>query len=274
MTGHPDVQREDQIRAFYGSYVAEQWTRFDSYARVEEYVLNKALRQHLPAVPANILDVGGGNGRHSFHLAKEGYSISLCDITEELLSDARRRNETSEFPLTEIAQCDARELAWPDEYAHAALLLGPMYCLQDRADRAAVLREVRRVLSPGAPLFIQFLSRIAALRSVLEVAAVPADIFDWSSFVRSGVFTESRLPDFFRIHYFTTPAGALSEIEEAGFHATTLRGMDGPASIFGQRALVDAPEGIIGQWGEVAWTIGADPEYRSTSTHLLAVTYK
>jgi hypothetical protein len=50
--------------------------------------------------------------------------------------------------------------------------------------------------------------------------------------------------------------------------------MDGPASIFGQRALVDAPEAIVGQWGEVAWAIGADPEYRSTSTHLLAVTYR
>lgn len=274
MTASPDVHKEDAIQAFYGSYVTEQWIRFDRYARVEKYVLDKALHQHLPTSPANIIDVGGGNGRHAFHLAGQGYHVSLCDITEELLSDARQRNQKSGFPLAEIVHCDARELVWPDEYAHAVILLGPMYCLQNRADRAAVLREVRRVLAPGAPLFIQVLSRIAALRTLLEVAAAPAGVFDWLSFIRNGIFTESRLPDFFRIHYFATPAEVLSEIEDAGFRDATIRGMDGPASIFGQRALADAPEAIIAQWGEVAWTVGADPEYRSTSTHLLAVTYK
>jgi ubiquinone/menaquinone biosynthesis C-methylase UbiE len=272
--GDPELDREEAVRAFYGGCVAEQWTRFDRYARVEQYVLNKALRQHLPDPPLRVVDIGGGNGRHGFHLAEAGYDVALCDITQELLDDAAHRNSDSAFPLSDISYGDARKLPWPDEYARAGLMCGPMYCIAGAADRADALREARRVLSPGAPLFVQFLSRIGALRTILEVAAVPAATFDWQSFMQTGEFTESRLPDFFKVHYFSLPDQAQHEIEAAGFHDTVIYGMDGPASIFGQRVLVEAPQHIIDQWGEIAWTIGSDPNYRCASTHLLAVTFK
>ena len=56
-----------------------------------------------------------------------------------------------------------------------------------------MLREARRVLKPGAPLFTQFLSRVAALRSLLEAAPGAGGIFDWREFLRSGIFRSERL---------------------------------------------------------------------------------
>jgi ubiquinone/menaquinone biosynthesis C-methylase UbiE len=41
---------------------------------------------------------------------------------------------------------DARRLDWPDRFADAVLLLGPLYHLTEQSDRHTALREVRRVL--------------------------------------------------------------------------------------------------------------------------------
>lgn len=273
----PDVAESaeaDVIPAFYRGFVDAQWTRFDRYARVEEHVLRKTLDENLPAPPATVVDIGGGNGRHGFHLTGLGYRVWLCDITPELVADARRRNADAAAPLARVELCDARSLMWPDECADAALLLGPMYCLSDSSERIAVLREALRVLKPGAPVFVQYLSRIAALRQLIEVAPAAAGVFDWQAFMRRGVFADGDMPEFFRIHYFSTPEEALSEMRLAGLRAGMIRGMDGPASIVGQRNLVDAPARIVTQWGEIAYAVGADPEYRSTSTHLLGVARK
>jgi SAM-dependent methyltransferase len=251
-----------------------QWTRFDRFARIEEYVLRKALDENLPAPPALIADIGGGNGRHAFHLAQLGYQVRLCDVTPELVADAGRRNAAAVSPLDNVECCDARELPWPDAWADAALLLGPMYCLADCDDRITVLHEARRILKPGAPLFTQFLSRVAALRSLLEAAPAAGGIFDWREFLRTGIFSSERMPDFFRIHHFSTPAEAVRELNDAGLELGLIRGMDGPASSFGQRKLADAPDHIIRQWGEIAYALGEVPEYQSTATHLLVVAHK
>ncbi len=265
---------ENIITTFYSGFVEAQWTRFDRYARVEEHVLRRALRENLPTPPAMVADIGGGNGRHGFHLTGLGYRVWLCDITPELVEDAKRRNAEAAAPLERVELADARRLAWPDESADAALLLGPMYCLRDGAERMAVLREALRVVKPGAPVFVQYLSRIAALRQLIEVAPAAAGGFDWKAFMRSGVFTGGEMPEFFRIHYFSTPEEALAEMRLAGMRSAMIRGMDGPASIVGQRNLVDAPARIVSHWGEIAYAVGADPEYRSTSTHLLGVARK
>jgi SAM-dependent methyltransferase len=262
------------ITTFYKGAVDAQWTRFDRYARVEEYVLRKTLQANLPAPPAMVFDIGGGNGRHGFHLTGLGYRVWLCDITPELVMDAQRRNVDAAAPLERIEVADACSLGWPDESADAALLLGPMYCINDSSQRVAVLREALRVVKPGAPVFIQYISRIGALRQLLEVAPRTGGLFDWQEFMRHGVFADGDLPEFFRLHYFSTPEEALGEMREAGLQEVTIRGMDGPASIVGQRHLLDAPADIVRQWGEIAYAVGPDPEYRSTSSHLLGVARK
>lgn len=262
------------IQEFYSGFAEEQWTRFDRRARVEEYVLRKSLETALPSPPAEVIDVGGGNGRHAFFLAARGYRVSLCDVTEDLVKDAERRNAGTESALERIELCDARYLPWPAECADAVLLLGPLYCLTDRSERAAVLRETLRVLKPGAPVFAQFISRIGALRQLIELGQAGGGIIDWHGFLRDGVFSGERVPQFFRLHYFTTASEALDELRASGLRDASIRGMDGPASIIGQMALAEAPGSIVRQWGEVAYAIGADPEYRSSSNHMLAVAYK
>jgi ubiquinone/menaquinone biosynthesis C-methylase UbiE len=274
--GEAATERSDvsAVRAFYGGIVDVQWSRFDRFARIEEYVLRRCMRDLLPPPEATVVDIGGGNGRHALYLAEQGYQVLLGDVTPELVDDARRRATASGLRLAAAEVCDARSLPWPDASADGGLLLGPMYCLADAAQRMAVLREARRVLKPGAPLFVQFFSRVAALRSILEVAPATVGLFNWADFLAEGHFTDDQVPDYLRVHYFATADQARAELTAAGLKVHTLRGMDGPAPSYGQRNLADAPEPIVRQWAEIAYVVGASPEYRCTSTHLLAVAHR
>lgn len=58
------------------------------YGRTRTEVLHAQLRQHLPAPPANIVDVGGGSGEQSFLLARSGYQLTIVDPSTVMLAEA------------------------------------------------------------------------------------------------------------------------------------------------------------------------------------------
>jgi len=73
---------------------------------------------------------------------------------------------------------DARSLPFADASSDAALLLGPLYHLTTLGDRLTALREARRVLRRGAPLFVAAISRFASLmdgvmRGLIDDPAFP-----------------------------------------------------------------------------------------------------
>jgi SAM-dependent methyltransferase len=59
--------------------------------RVRTYVLHQQLLEHLPAPPAEVLDVGGGAGHQSFPLARAGYDVTVLDPSAAMLDKARER---------------------------------------------------------------------------------------------------------------------------------------------------------------------------------------
>jgi SAM-dependent methyltransferase len=58
---------------------------------VRTYVLHQQLREHLPAPPGPVLDVGGGAGHQSFPLAQAGYDVTLLDPSAAMLDKAQQR---------------------------------------------------------------------------------------------------------------------------------------------------------------------------------------
>ena len=83
----------------YGQDVQTHWSRFDVSARIEEYVLSRVIREQFPDPTAVVADIGGGNGRHAFRLAGEGYAVWLCDVVEEMAADAQQRNASAAAEL-------------------------------------------------------------------------------------------------------------------------------------------------------------------------------
>jgi len=134
------------------------------FERTREIVL-----RHLPEPPATIADIGGGPGRYSLWLAGLGYRVVHRDLVPLHVNQLRNAAAAQQADaasaragLVQSAVRDARRLDLGDASVDAVLLLGPLYHLTRRADRVQALREARRVVRPGRPVFAAAISRWAA----------------------------------------------------------------------------------------------------------------
>ncbi|MFX3634949.1 MAG: class I SAM-dependent methyltransferase [Candidatus Pristimantibacillus sp.] len=105
---------------------------------------------------ASVLDVGCGMGRHALALSDLGYKVTGIDLSESLLQEARKRDDESQV---EWVLGDMRQLPFDKNHFDAAVNLFTSfgYFNQDQ-DNIQVLKEIRRVLCPGAPFLIDFLN--------------------------------------------------------------------------------------------------------------------
>ncbi|WP_091102678.1 class I SAM-dependent methyltransferase [Nonomuraea pusilla] len=58
---------------------------------VRHELVARALRTHLPAGPARVLDVGGGDAWQAVRMARDGREVTVLDPDPEMLERARRR---------------------------------------------------------------------------------------------------------------------------------------------------------------------------------------
>ncbi|MCA9932120.1 MAG: methyltransferase domain-containing protein, partial [Anaerolineales bacterium] len=110
------------------------------------------LEPHLPKTPANILDLGGGNGFDAIPLAQNGFSLSILDFSAEMIAQGQQLAETRGVAdNTAFAIGNAEQLA--DHYAEPAFDV--VLChnvLQYVADVTAVLTSIHNTLKPGGIL--------------------------------------------------------------------------------------------------------------------------
>jgi ubiquinone/menaquinone biosynthesis C-methylase UbiE len=149
-----------QYDAEASTYDSEYFSKFGLYHAV---TLDN-IRRYLPERPDRaILDAGGGTGIFSIELARLGYRVTLTDISEGMLNQARSKiaNLLLEAQI-QIRMSDIRAMSeFADEQFAMVLCEGdPLsYC----GDHVAALRELVRVLVPGGPLIASVDNRVGSL---------------------------------------------------------------------------------------------------------------
>jgi D-alanine-D-alanine ligase len=112
-----------------------------------------------------ILDLCGGQGRHSLELARRGYRhLTVLDYADFLLQHGRREAAEAGLHVT-FVQGDARAMTLPTASFDVVLLMANSFGLfVDAEDDRRLLGEVWRVLTTGGQLLLDLIDRSAALR--------------------------------------------------------------------------------------------------------------
>jgi ubiquinone/menaquinone biosynthesis C-methylase UbiE len=260
---------DPEIRAYYErGGEAERLSGGFPSGPLELARTKEIIEGHLRDRALTILDVGGGPGVYAAWLAEKGHRVTLIEPVELHVEQARAAHGAVRAELG-----DARSLAHADASADVVLLLGPLYHLVERPDRAAALREAARVLRPGGTLFAAAISRFAALLDILVRldALHEAGVFELvERAVTTGVFNGSEA-GFFTTAYFHKPPELAGEVSDAGFEDVEILQVEGPGFLVSDFAVRWADDARRDALLRAARLIEREPDMLGASSHLLAV---
>ncbi|HLN61995.1 MAG TPA: class I SAM-dependent methyltransferase [Symbiobacteriaceae bacterium] len=254
------------VQQFYDGYGENEWTRLERH-RMEFALTMRLMEEHLPAAPARVLDIGGGPGRYSIALAKQGYEVTLLDLSAELLAIARKRAAEAGVTLAGVIHGNALDLApLPDAAFDAVLLMGPLYHLLKVEERQQAVREARRVLKPGGILVASFISRYAW---VLEAAFYEPDwLLKFPEQKETMLQTGQNQPESgFTDAYFAHPAEVRPLLEGEGFTTLDLIASEGITGMIDEKMNALTGE-VWAAWVNLNYRLGKDPSVHGASYHL------
>lgn len=255
------------IEKYYDSYDEEG--RLDRN-QLEYEMTWKYLKGFLPAT-GKVLELGAATGKYTLGLAKLGYSVHAIDLSSKLIEKAKAR--LSEMPDHNVIfeACDARDLSHlAGESFDAVLVMGPLYHLVERIDRAHLLQECRRVLKTGGVIVSAHLTRLGLFGYMLSKYP------DWieqkeeiASILKQG--TNSNLKDSgnFRA-YLANVDEVVPEHESAGFVTKALGGLE-PAIGPNDEIFNKLQGAQRAQWLNQLYNLSSDPSWLGASRHLIYV---
>ncbi|MFO8033796.1 MAG: class I SAM-dependent methyltransferase [Candidatus Bipolaricaulota bacterium] len=261
------------VQQYYDRDAEREWLRLESpYRRLELATTMHLVNRYFPR-SGNIADIGGGPGRYTAELLRNGYRVTLVDLSPQAIALAQRKLGEMALHPEQTLCTDARDLsALAGGSFDGALHLGPLYHIIDPSGRRKALEELRRVLRPGSPAVVAFLNPWGILRAGLAEFPenfargdlVRALLRDWVQAGEQEAFTEAA---------FLTPPRALEELRSAGFHVLSYAGAEGFAAGMQdelKRMAVDNPPAHANVLQLAAETCEL-PQYRDCTEHLHAV---
>ena len=267
----------EAVRAYYNKNAESEWKRIGNRP---EFLVTCRFLDKLILPGERVLDIGGGPGRYSIHLAGRGCAVTLLDLAEENVRLAEKNAREAGIKL-DAAAGDAlmagavlRERNFvPAGGFDAVLLMGPLYHLLKAEEREKSVEEALSLLKPGGLLCASFILSTADLHFRMKypkdapiLTENPADLDFRAALLRG----ESWSGDGFTRAHFSD----VSEIEP--FMA---RFPLDPVVIFGQEGIMGPLEDTImaltpeeiEEWLRFSENLAVRREYWGFSEHLMYI---
>ena len=226
------MENINEVFEFYNAG-AEKGRLEKGLGKVEFYRTKEILEKYISDTNNKIYDIGGGIGIYSSWLAELGNEVHLLELAPSAVEYAVNNQTENNAFIAEV--CDARYINRPDESADIVLLMGPLYHLQNRADRLQVLKEAKRVLKKDGLLFSVGISKFSSTTWALSTYGKDNNFLDddvYNNMIEKelaiGIHNRpKKYPYFIAQAYFHTPLGLQKETEVIGFKTIQKHAIEG-----------------------------------------------
>lgn len=207
-----------EIQAYYDRMAAsyDQRAATNPFMTVLDCVTWKWIVLHLPKNRSSrILDAGGGTGKWTIPIAKLGYSVTLMDISGEMLGIAKKKIEEQGLTqLISVEQGDMEDMEFPAGFFHFILCEGDALGLTPHPEKA--LREFKRILKKGGAISLNICNHYKMLPFMINGMKTLEDVEKYFTDVRY-----AQEPAGGARYRTWRPEEALKLIQAAGFKVET-----------------------------------------------------
>ncbi len=119
-----------------------------------------------PDKSTSILDLCGGQGRHSLELSRRGYQkVTVLDYSRHLIELGEKRAKKEKLN-TVFVQGDARNTGLPGQSFRFVVIMGNSFgYFMDEGENKKIIEEVFRLLTPGGTLLLDLPDRDHVLQN-------------------------------------------------------------------------------------------------------------
>lgn len=265
-----DTQGRNAVERFYDEEY-EEWERL-AYHLPEFEVTKRYMQQYITDSSHKILDIGGGPGRYSIFLARQGHEVTLFDLSGKNIRQAIEKAKEAGVHLDSCIHGDALRLSeylYKEEQFDVVLLMGPLYHLLAEEDRKKALQEALRVLKPGGLLFASFISTYAPIQDFASGLYDFGNMDHLLHYLEDGRNHENEALEF-TTSYFSSEKEAEELMAQAGLQELVFAGAEN--ILCGKEKILHGlPRELQEKWLELAWRLSSDRNLLGMSEHFLYI---
>lgn len=162
----------NRIEKYYDQNPEKEWMRLQesAYDTIEATITKKFIQKFLKP-NSKIADIGCGPGIYSTWLLENGHDVLLSDLSEGLLSLAKKKvaELNPSGKVLDFLKADATNLSQVNSNQFdLTILFGPIYHLLDEKKRVTAIQEAMRITKPGGHIFVSTINRICPFLSMLH----------------------------------------------------------------------------------------------------------
>ncbi|MEZ8245167.1 class I SAM-dependent methyltransferase [Vibrio splendidus] len=224
---------QEEYMDYYAKFDEEKRLLSQNITRIEFDTTINVLGSYLESA-GRLTVLGAATGRYSLHYARQGMDVTAVELVPELVEQLKYNAETQNLDLV-VHEANATNVSFIENGTQdVVLILGPLYHIQSKSGREAVLKEANRILKPNGVVAIAYISRffVAGLLAKMSSSLVSPDIL--SELNESGLVSSPDVDPFFRTGYFAKPLEIESLVIESGFSIENHIATDGYVRFIGQ----------------------------------------
>lgn len=257
----------ETVRSFYDASVEVEWGRIDN--RPEFLLTCRYISRY--ARPGNrVLDIGGGPGRYSLWLARQGCEVTLLDLSSGNVRFAQNKAAAQNLSLKAVVG-DARtaDQTVAGQF-DCVLLMGPLYHLLEENDRMKAVQASLRLLKPGGVLFVSFISVFSGM--IYAMKFDPAIILDESEdeFYKTVLEQRSFAGQAFTQAFFIQQREVMPFMAQFPLQKLHFFGQEGITSPC-ESNLMQQSQPIVEAWLDMAEKLAEREDLLSWAEHLMYV---